>query len=217
MENITLSLIKTALLNVIEELGKKREYFNDLDSPIGDSDHGDSVVSTFSLVEKAINDYDTAGGDIGGLFTCVGKAIIMGGGASMGPLYGTAFMDAGKSAAGKKELDYGDFTAMWEAFVEGIRRRGNVKPGEKTMYDTIFPAVTVLSAEQKKGLPFEDVLPLVVKAAVDGMNSTKDMLATRGRASRLGERSIGHIDPGAASMCCLVEVFFGTLGSNPKK
>jgi dihydroxyacetone kinase-like protein len=214
MENVTFSAVKTAILKVIGELEKKREYFNDLDAPIGDSDHGDSIVSTFSLVAKAVEGYDSAPNDIGGLLACVGKAIIMGGGASMGPLYGTAFMDAGKSAAGKTELDYDDFTALWEAFVEGIRRRGNVKPGEKTMFDTIVPAVTVLAEQRKKGTPLKEAIPLVVKAAEGGMNATKDMLATRGRSSRLGDRSRGHIDPGAASMCCLVANFFGSIASS---
>jgi dihydroxyacetone kinase-like protein len=213
MESVTFSAVKTAILKVIGELEKKREYFNDLDAPIGDSDHGDSIVSTFSLVEKAVEGYDPARNDIGGLLTCVGKAIIMGGGASMGPLYGTAFMDAGKSAAGKKELDYDGFAALWEAFVEGIRRRGNVKPGEKTMFDTIVPAINTLVEQHKKGTPLKDAVPLVVKAAEAGMVSTKDMLATRGRSSRLGDRSIGHIDPGAASMCCLVENFFASIAS----
>jgi dihydroxyacetone kinase-like protein len=212
---IGLPVIKSAVLTVIDALKKNREYFNDLDAPIGDSDHGDSIVSTFSLVEKAITEYNPEGGDIGGLFSCVGKAIIMGGGASMGPLYGTAFMDAGKIVAGKKDISYEEFVKMWEAFVEGIRRRGEVKPGEKTMYDTIYPAITALREQFDKAVSLKDAVPAVIKAAEDGMNSTKDMLSTRGRSSRLGERSRGHIDPGSASMNCLIAAFFGVLRESP--
>jgi len=208
MECITLSTVKTAILEVIKEFEKKKEYFNDLDSPIGDSDHGDSIAATFSLVQKTIEDFNIEEGDIGFFFNSIGKAIIMSGGASMGPLYGTAFMDAGKVLQGKKEIIYSEFVAMWEAFVEGIRRRGNVKQGEKTMYDTILPAVSVLAEQYKKGTALKEAIPYVVKAAEDGMNSTKDMLAARGRSSRLGERSLGHIDPGAASMNCLIGNFF---------
>jgi dihydroxyacetone kinase-like protein len=211
MESVTLQTVKTAILTVIKELEGQKEYFNDLDAPIGDSDHGDSIVSTFSLVEKAVSDFNFDSGDIGSLFNCIGKAIVMGGGASMGPLYGTAFMDAGKKVAGKKDVSYEEFIGMWEAFVEGIRRRGNVKPGEKTMYDTILPAVTVLTGEYKKGTTLKEAIPLVIKAAEDGMNSTKDMLAIRGRSSRLGERSRGHIDPGSASMNCLIGNFFKVI------
>jgi dihydroxyacetone kinase-like protein len=211
MEIIALPAIKAAILKVIEELEKQREYFNDLDSPIGDSDHGDSIVSTFSLVQKVVEDFDLDTGSIGTLFNGIGKAIVMGGGASMGPLYGTAFMDAGKSAGDKKELSYEEVVALWEAFAEGIHRRGNVKPGEKTMYDAIFPAVQVLSEQFKKGTALKDAIPLVIKAAEDGMNSTKDMLATRGRSSRLGERSRGHVDPGSASMNCLILNFFTVI------
>jgi dihydroxyacetone kinase-like protein len=212
MDSITLQTVKTAILEVIKELEKKRDYFNDLDAPIGDSDHGDSIVATFSLVQKAVEDFNLAEGNIGTFFNCIGKAIVMGGGASMGPLYGTAFMDAGKKVDGKKEINYEEFAGMWEAFVEGIRRRGNVKAGEKTMFDTILPSVTVLSEQYKKGTALKEAIPLVVKAAEDGMNATKDMLATRGRSSRLGERSRGHIDPGSASMSCLVSNFFRVVG-----
>ena len=208
MECITLQTVKEAILEVINELEKQREYFNDLDSPIGDSDHGDSIAATFLVVQKTVEDFNLETGDIGAFFNCIGKAIIMTGGASMGPLYGTAFMDAGKAVNGKKEVAYDEFVTMWEAFTEGIRRRGNVKPGEKTMYDTILPAVTTLSEQHKRGASLRETVPLVVKAAEDGMNSTKDMLATRGRSSRLGERSLGHIDPGAASMNCLIGNFF---------
>ena len=208
MECIWLEMVKTAILEVIKELEKQKEYYNDLDSPIGDSDHGDSIVATFSLVQKAVEDFDFGTGDIGSLFNCIGKTIIMGGGASMGPLYGTAFMDAGKVAVGKKEVDYSEFVSMWKGFVEGIQRRGNVKPGEKTMFDTIEPAIRVLFDQKEKGVLLKDAIPVVIKAAEDGMNSTKDMLATRGRSSRLGERSLGHIDPGAASMNCLISNFF---------
>jgi dihydroxyacetone kinase-like protein len=211
MESIALPVVKTAILKVIEELEKQRGYFNDLDSPIGDSDHGDSIASTFSLVQKVVEDFNLDTGSIGMLFNGIGRAIVMGGGASMGPLYGTAFMDAGKSAGDKKELNYEEFVALWEAFVEGIRRRGNVKPGEKTMYDTIFPAVQVLSEQFKKGTALKDAIPLVIKAAEDGMNSTRDMLAARGRSSRLGERSRGHVDPGSASMNCLILNFFTVI------
>lgn len=208
MESISVDTVKTAILTLINELEKQREYYNDLDSPIGDSDHGDSIVATFSLVQKNVETFDCQTGDIGTLFSSIGKSIIMSGGASMGPLYGTAFMDASKAVNGKKEVSYQEFVLMWKAFVEGIRRRGNVKSGEKTMFDTIEPAITVLSEQYDKGISLKEAIPLVVKAAEDGMNSTKEMLSTRGRSSRLGERSRGHIDPGAASMNCLICNFF---------
>jgi dihydroxyacetone kinase-like protein len=120
-------------------------------------------------------------------------------------------MDAGKSVAGLTSLSYGDLVKMWGAFAEGIARRGGVKRGEKTMYDTIRPAIDALEKAFAGGTPMKDACRLVIAAAESGMNSTKDMLSLRGRSSRLGERSLGHIDPGSASMFSVLSVFFNAM------
>lgn len=211
MEKIPFEKIKEAFSRVVENLEKNRQYLNDLDSPIGDSDHGESVCNAFQKVKEAVDKFPADRRDIGALLQEAGKAIIFSGGAAMGPLYGTAFMDAGKAVAGKEELNREDLLAMWKAFAQGIQRRGQVQPGEKTMYDTIYPSLQAMEKAFSEGKSLQEMLQEAIKAAKAGMESTKDMLSKRGRSSRLGERSIGHIDPGAASSYFIIEAFFGSL------
>ncbi len=209
--NISFDKIQAALVAVAQELNDKRQYFNDLDSPIGDSDHGDSVCGAFKKVGEVASRYNDEKKDIGDLLKAVGKAIIFSGGAAMGPLYGTAFTEAGKTVAGKNELTFEDFVKMWIAFVKGIETRGGVKIGEKTMFDTIQPAISRLEQEFLNGKTLKEACNSAIEAAEQGMNSTKDMLSLRGRSSRLGERSLGHIDPGSASMFTVISTFFKTV------
>lgn len=209
--SIPFETVKKAFSRILEELEKNRQYLNDLDAPIGDSDHGESVTNAFRKVKEAVDRYPEGNRDIGKLLQEVGKSIIFSGGAAMGPLYGTAFMDAGKVVDGKSELTPQDVVAMWEAFAGGIARRGQAKVGEKTMYDTIYPMVESLKASLAKGESFEEMLTGAIEAARQGMEATKNMLSLRGRSSRLGERSIGHIDPGAASSFIVVKAFLETL------
>ncbi len=211
MKEITFKHIQNALVAVTDKLNENRQYFNDLDSPIGDSDHGDSVCSAFKMVKDVAVQYPLDKSDIGDLLKSAGKAIVFAGGAAMGPLYGTAFMEAGKAVAGKSTLTYDEFVAMWGAFVEGIARRGGVKLGEKTMFDTIRPAVSAMEAAHAEGKTLEEACDAAVKAAECGMNSTKDMLSLRGRSSRMGDRSLGHMDPGSASMYVVISTFLKTV------
>lgn len=209
-EKITFKQIQNAMMAILNELNDKRQYFNDLDSPIGDSDHGDSVCSAFAKVKEVLLNYDKDKKDIGDLLMNIGKAIIFSGGAAMGPLYGSAFNEAGKVVSGKSEINYNDLVNMWIGFLNGIGKRGE-KVGEKTMYDTIYPAVEALKKAYSENIPLNAAIDLVIKAAENGMKSTKDMIATRGRSSRLGERTIGHIDPGSASMNTILYAFFQNI------
>lgn len=214
MTNIIIfNQVKDAIIAVIDELEKNRQYFNDLDAPIGDSDHGDSVCSSFKKVREAVLEYEDGGKkDTGALLKTAGQALIFSGGAAMGPLYGSAFSEAGKIVSGKSEIGYDDFVKMWVAFAGGIGKRGE-KVGEKTMYDTIRPAIDALEAAYAESKSLKEACVLVDIAAKAGMNATKDMLALRGRSSRLGERSLGHIDPGAASMYTLISTFFKSVAA----
>jgi phosphoenolpyruvate---glycerone phosphotransferase subunit DhaL len=209
MEEISFARVRDALVAVADELAKNRQYYNDLDSPIGDSDHGDSVCEAFKLVKEAAAASESD--DIGELLKAAGMAITFSGGAAMGPLYGTAFMDAGKAVAGLRQLSYPALVLLWEAFAAGIARRGGAKTGEKTMYDTVRPAVDALRAAFAAGTPMPEACASVIAAAEKGMSSTREMLSLRGRSSRLGERSRGHIDPGSASMFTVISVFFRTV------
>ena len=210
-ENIvTFKQIKDSMIAVADELERNRQYYNDLDSPLGDSDHGDSVCGSFKTVKDALLGQNIENDDIGELLKNAGKAIMFSGGGAMGPLYGSAFIEAGKAVSGKNEISFQDFVNMWEAFLDAMGKRGE-KVGEKTMYDTIHPAVSALKIAYSEGKDLSQACEMVIEAARKGMESTKDMIALRGRSSRLGERTIGHIDPGAASMFTVVSTFFNAV------
>jgi phosphoenolpyruvate---glycerone phosphotransferase subunit DhaL len=207
-ENVSFDRILKAVRESAEELRRQKEYFNDLDSQIGDSDHGDSIDFTFKKVLEKLDAFDVAKEDIGALLVSIGRGIILSGGAAMGPLYGTAFVEAGKTVEGKTQITFDEFVCMWEGFVSGIEKRGGVKVGEKTMFDTVVPAVNALREARSADESFSNALRKSIVAAESGMNSTKEMNSKRGRSSRLGERSVGHIDPGSASMCVFLSKFF---------
>ena len=210
-DTISFNTIKKSFTAILNRLEENRQYLNDLDSPIGDSDHGESVTAAFKKVKEAVDAYPADQNDIGNLLQSIGKAIIFSGGAAMGPLYGTAFMDAGTAICGKSVLTREDLVALMLAFAHGIERRGKVKIGEKTMYDTIYPTAEALKKAFDEGKSLSEMVNAGIAAAKQGMESTKDMISLRGRSSRLGERSIGHIDPGAASSYFIMEAFLESM------
>ena len=213
MAKISFLTIKNSLLKVTEELEKNRQYFNDLDAPIGDSDHGDTVWSAFKTVKEAVLAVKSNENDIGALLKSAGQALIFSAGGAMGPLYGSAFSEAGKVVSGKSEIEYKEFVEMWSAFAGAIGKRGE-KIGDKTMFDTIRPAIDALENAYRGGSELKAACSQVVTAAKKGMEATRDMVALRGRSSRLGERSLGHLDPGAASMYSVVSAFFNYIAES---
>jgi len=125
-------------------------------------------------------------------------------------LYGTAFLRAGMASAGKSELYEADYTGMLEAALEGIKARGKAQPGEKTMVDALAPALIAAKEAQAQGLELSQMMQRASDAAEVGMKATIPMLATKGRASYLGERSIGHQDPGATSSWLILKTLTDT-------
>jgi len=210
-DTVSFATIKQSFTRILAHLEENRQFLNDLDSPIGDSDHGESVTGAFRKVKEAMDAFPSDHPDIGALLQSIGKAIIFSGGAAMGPLYGTAFLDAGTAVVGKSDLSREDVVSLMDAFRSGIERRGKVKVGEKTMYDTIAPAALALKASLAEGESIAEMVKSAIAAAKAGMESTQAMLSLRGRSSRLGERSIGHIDPGAASSFLIIEAFLGSM------
>lgn len=202
---ITVKELKKAFKRVKEILEEKKNELNKLDSEIGDSDHGQSVTKAFARVDKVAEEYD--GEDIGELLSKIAKSIISYGGAAMGPLYGTAFLKASKKVKGKKNIDLKDLKCILEAMEKGIKERGKVKVGDKTMLDTLHPAAKALAESDN----IEEGIKSSIKAAEEGMKKTKEMKAKVGRSSRLGDRSIGYIDPGSASMYYILREFLQTL------
>jgi phosphoenolpyruvate---glycerone phosphotransferase subunit DhaL len=189
-------------------LHDNRDLLTQLDSPIGDADHGINMDRGFQAV---INKLPTvAGMDIGSILKTVGMTLVSTVGGASGPLYGTAFLRAGLANAGKHELYEADLIDMLEAALEGIKARGKAQPGEKTMVDAFTPAL--LAAKEARHLGLSQLLRRASEAAEEGMKATIPMLATKGRASYLGERSIGHQDPGATSCWLILKTLADTCG-----
>jgi len=190
-------------------LQENRTYLTDLDSAIGDADHGINMDRGFSAVRKKFPEMATM--DAATQLRTVGSTLVSTVGGAAGPLYGTAYLRAAGAVAGKQELTSADVTAMLEAFLGGIVARGKAHTGEKTMVDALTPALNAAKQALNEGATLEQVTSRA--AAAEGMKATIPMLATKGRASYLGERSIGHQDPGATSswliLRCLAEVCEG--------
>lgn len=178
-------------------LHENREYLTQLDSPIGDADHGINMDRGFKAVIDKLP--TVANMDIGSILKTVGTTLVSTVGGASGPLYGTAFLRAGVATSGKNELYEADVVHMLDAALEGIKARGKAQPGEKTMIDALAPALAAMKEAEQQNAGMAQMLRRGSDAAETGMKATIPLLATKGRASYLGERSIGHQDPGATS------------------
>lgn len=192
------SKVKKMLEGIVDVLREKKEYLNRLDAEIGDGDHGRTV---FEVLEKGLDKIklEKKDSDVGTLLKEVGRTIAFSGGAATGPLFGTAFIEAGKAIEGRREIRLEDWSRSVKAAEEGIKKRGRAQVGEKTMLDTIHSVSESLQKSVNRKDSLEKALIRAEKAAREGMESTKDIVSRRGRSSRLGERTRGHLDPGAAS------------------
>jgi dihydroxyacetone kinase-like protein len=194
---ITAQHVITFLETVAARIKERRDELTKLDSAIGDADHGVNLDRGFTSVLTKLP--TVADKDIGTILKTVGTTLVSTVGGASGPLYGTAFLRAGMAAADRFELSPNDVAVALEAALEGIQARGKSTRGEKTMIDAIGPGVDALKAALAAGDDFVTALRTSVAACEEGMKATIPMLATKGRASYLGERSIGHQDPGATS------------------
>ncbi|WP_244830438.1 dihydroxyacetone kinase subunit DhaL [Caballeronia sp. TF1N1] len=182
-----------------------------LDGVIGDADHGIAMEQGFSAASRAI---DALPSDctFADQWNAAAKSFLNAVGASSGPLYATAFMRAAKAAGARQALPLNEAPGLIVAMAEGIRSRGKAEVGEKTMVDAWAPAASAAEEGMADGLSVSDILTRVREAANAGAESTKAMVATKGRSARLGERSIGHIDPGAASAAMVINVIAENWG-----
>jgi phosphoenolpyruvate---glycerone phosphotransferase subunit DhaL len=194
--------ILTWLRRSAEELHTQRDYLTQLDAAIGDADHGINMDRGFTAVLDKLP--AVAEADIGTILKTVGTTLVSTVGGASGPLYGTAFLRAGTALAGKQELQPADIVAGLEAALEGIKARGHAQMGEKTMVDALSPAVDAFKTAMSAGESIQGALRIAGNAAEEGMKATIPLVATKGRASYLGERSAGHQDPGATSVTLLL-------------
>jgi len=185
------------LERIADVLHENAAYLTQLDSAIGDADHGVNMDRGFKAVRDKFPTMATM--DMATQLKTVGTTLVSTVGGASGPLYGTAFLRAGVAVAGKQQLGPADVVAMLEAFLGGIVARGKAQPGEKTMVDALTPAVAAAKQALNDDLSLKELASRATQAAEEGMKATIPMLATKGRASYLGERSVGHQDPGATS------------------
>jgi dihydroxyacetone kinase-like protein len=189
----TLNWVK-AVAGVISENSK---YLTELDAAIGDADHGANMERGFKAVMNKMPEISDK--DIGTIFKTIGMTLISTVGGAGGPLYGTFFLQVGMKTAGKMELSLTDWTEALEAALNGVIMRGKAELGDKTMVDALTPAVAVLKQSIPDSQPINKALERSAEAARKGMEGTIPLVARKGRASYLGERSAGHQDPGATS------------------
>jgi dihydroxyacetone kinase-like protein len=198
---ITAECMHHALERICEVIEEQKTYLSELDGAIGDGDHGVNMAKCFREVKKKLG--TNQGKDLQSILKDVGMVVLNSVGGAMGALYGTFFLKLAQEAAGKSELRLGDLVRMLQVAEKGVLEIGKAKPGDKTLIDTLSPAVRSLEQAEKESKSLAEALADFQEAARKGMESTKDMVAKMGRASRLGERTVGHQDAGATS-CYLI-------------
>jgi dihydroxyacetone kinase-like protein len=194
---ISRDLVIAWLKDSARVIGENRQYLVELDSAIGDADHGVNMDRGFQAIMSKMGEISDK--DIGTIFKTAAMTLISTVGGASGPLYGTFFLQAGTKTAGKMELTIQEWAVVLEAGLAGIIMRGKAQLNDKTMVDALTPAVEALNAAVTDGKTQSEALEICAEAARQGMEATTPLVARKGRASYLGERSAGHQDPGATS------------------
>ncbi|MEV4774067.1 dihydroxyacetone kinase subunit DhaL [Microbacterium sp. LWH12-1.2] len=194
-----------------EAVTEKREWLTELDSAIGDADHGANMTRGMNAVVEKLD--AGAPATVDELLKTVGMTLVSSVGGASGPLYGTLFLRMGMAAGPVTELDAAALAASLRAGLDGIVARGKAEAGDKTMFDAMAPAVDALDAAIAGGASLADGVRAAADAAAAGRDATLPLVARKGRASYLGERSTGHLDPGAASTAILFETLAAAIAS----
>ena len=190
------------LNKIIADIDDQKTYLTELDNVIGDGDHGINMDRGFKAVAGQMDSY--ADLEVDGILKDVGKQLMKVVGGSSGPLYGSAFKKAGVYLKGKTEISMDDFLGMMDTAIAQIQKLGHATEGEKTMIDAMIPATNAMKESYAADGDYKKALAAGVAAAEAGIEYTKTIIATKGRASYLGERSLGHQDPGATSFTLML-------------
>jgi dihydroxyacetone kinase-like protein len=197
------------VFDLIHAIQENKQYLSDIDGAIGDGDHGINMNKGFTLCQEELQKNP---GDLSHGLKILSKVLIMKIGGSMGPLYGYFFKSMAAACDGVDTIDAGILGKMLTSGREGIQKISNAVPGDKTLMDVLIPAEAAYQAVAQAGEPFPVCLEKMTAAARQGRDATKDMAARIGRSSRLGERSRGVIDAGAASCCLILETMAESVG-----
>ena len=212
-EEVDLDALVRWIRRFAAEVAEHRDYLTQLDSPIGDADHGANLDRGMTVVLAALEGPPST--TAGALLKRVGMTLVSNVGGASGPLYGTLFLRMAGAAGDVQSLDGPALAGVFRSGLDGIVARGKAETGDKTMLDALFPAVEALDAALAEHRLLGEALAEAAKAAETGRDATTPMLARKGRASYLGERSVGHQDPGATSMALLVGAAAATLTARP--
>ncbi|RCJ28888.1 dihydroxyacetone kinase subunit L [Nostoc minutum NIES-26] len=191
------------------QIEQNKDYLTELDAAIGDADHGINMVRGFKKVISQLT--DVADRDIGSILKTVSMTLISSVGGASGPLYGTFFLRASTVAMGKHELTAQHLGELLQAGLDGVLQRGKAQLRDKTMVDVLSPAVVAFRQALEEGKDTTAAMQQAVAAAEEGLQNTTPMLAKKGRAFYLGERSVGHQDPGATSSYLMLKCLLETL------
>ncbi|MDX6358637.1 MAG: phosphoenolpyruvate---glycerone phosphotransferase subunit DhaL [Nocardioidaceae bacterium] len=202
-DNVTTAVLGEWVRGFATLVADNRDYLTELDAAIGDADHGSNLDRGMKAAVVALDELGPT--PAGPLFTKVGMTLVSTVGGASGPLFGTLFLRMGTSLGESESVTDEQVAAALRAGLEGVEARGKAQPGDKTMYDALAPAVDALEQAVGSGAPLGEALGRARDAAVQGRDATIPMLARKGRASYLGERSVGHQDPGATSVALLLE------------
>jgi len=199
---LTFKDFRIILADVNQMIQGKKDYISEVDSFIGDGDHGITIAGGF---RSAVDDWGHKNAkDISSFFLAVGMAIMRYSGGVTGPIYGSIFIGFGKAAASKDRIYLPDFAQMMEQALVDVKARGGAKVGDKTLVDAFEPAVEALRQAAKDNLDFISAIRAALDAAEAGMLSTKDLISNMGKSKSLGERSKGYIDAGATSFYLII-------------
>jgi dihydroxyacetone kinase-like protein len=202
-DNVTTAVLGEWVRGFATLVADNRDYLTELDAAIGDADHGSNLDRGMKAAVVALDELGpTAAGP---LFTKVGMTLVSTVGGASGPLFGTLFLRMGTSLGDAETVTTDQVAAALRAGLEGVEARGKAQPGDKTMYDALAPAVDALEQAAGAGAGLGEAFDQAHRAAAEGRDATIPMLARKGRASYLGERSVGHQDPGATSVALLLE------------
>jgi dihydroxyacetone kinase-like protein len=211
-QDITLAQFRRWLSLFAEQVQEQVDLLTELDAAIGDADHGANMQRGMRKVQERLQDPSASGDDIGSLFRTIAMTLISTVGGAAGPLFGAFFLRAAKDVDGNDAVSLEQLAAMFRSGLEGVQQRGKAQIEEKTMIDALQPAVEALEAAVAEGLDAAAALDRALEAARRGMLHTAELQASKGRASYLGPRSIGHQDPGATSAFYLIKSAAAALG-----
>jgi phosphoenolpyruvate---glycerone phosphotransferase subunit DhaL len=209
-DSVDLAALGRWIRGFAELVAENKDYLTQLDSAIGDADHGANMNRGMAAAVAALDGKPPA--TAAALFKQVGMTLVSTVGGASGPLYGTFFLRMATAAGEVDALTPDAFAKALRAGLEGVVARGKAEAGDKTMFDALAPAVEALDAALAAGTPLADALRATAAAAAQGRDATVPMLARKGRASYLGERSVGHQDPGATSTTLLLEAAAAAVG-----